>query len=93
MSTTISIVIASLSLGITAISLLRLYNRDGKGATQNLTRIETKVDYIGGDIKEVRDDVKAQGVRQEDMGERLAKVEESAKSAHHRIDGLEEKNK
>lgn len=64
-----------------------------KEDTRYNARIESKLDYIGGDIKEVRDDVKAMGVRQEDMAERLVKVEESTKSAHHRIDGLEKENK
>ncbi|AZV57910.1 hypothetical protein [Clostridium sp. AWRP] len=93
MAVTISIVIALLSATIALISLLRVFNKDGKGVTQDFTRVETKIDYIGGDIKEVRDDVKALGLRQEDMAERLVKVEESTKSAHHRIDGLIEKVK
>jgi hypothetical protein len=92
MNANISIIVALTSLFLTAISIFRLFNKDGKDATKDFSRVETKLDYIGGDIKEVRDDVKAQGVRQEDMAERLVKVEESTKSAHHRIDALEEKN-
>jgi peptidoglycan hydrolase CwlO-like protein len=94
-ATTISISIAGLSLLIAFFSLARLYKNDSKTETKDQTesrvRMETKIDNIGEQIKDVRDDVKAQGVRQTDMMERLTKVEESAKSAHHRIDGLEEK--
>lgn len=54
-------------------------------------RIEQKVNDIGSDVKEVRDEVKAQGAFNSLITERVAKVEESAKSAHHRIDGIEDK--
>ncbi len=91
MSANISIGIAFTSLLLTAISIFRLFSKDGKETVKNFSRVETKLDVIGGDIKETRDDVKALRVRQEDMAERLVKVEESTKSAHHRIDGIEEK--
>jgi peptidoglycan hydrolase CwlO-like protein len=93
MNVNIGTIITALSLLIAGISLLRVFSRDGKGATKDFTRVETKIDYIGGDIKDIRDDVKAVSVRQEDMAERLVKVEESTKSAHHRIDGIEEQIK
>ena len=93
MNVNIGTIITALSLLIAGISLLRVFSRDGKGATKDFTRVETKIDYIGGDIKDIRDDVKTVSVRQEDMAERLVKVEESTKSAHHRIDGIEEQIK
>ena len=89
----ISTIVAVVSVFIAIITILYNYSKDGKGDTKDFTRVETKIDYIGGDIKDIRDDVKAVSVRQEDMSERLVKVEESAKSAHHRLDGLEEKIK
>ena len=91
--TNASILVGFLSLAIAFISLLRLFNRDGKNSTKDFSRVETKLDFIGGDTKEIRDDVKALKIKQEDMAERLVKVEESTKSAHHRIDGMEEKIK
>lgn len=94
-TSSISVAIAGFSLGIAALSLFRMYKKDTqettKGQTQDLTRIETKVDYVGSDVKEMRDDIKAQGVLQSQMSERLTRVEESTKSAHHRIDALENK--
>ena len=93
MNVNIGTIITALSLLIAGVSLLRVFSRDGKGATKDFTRVETKIDYIGGDIKDIRDDVKTVSVRQEDMAERLVKVEESTKSAHHRIDGIEEQIK
>ena len=93
MNVNIGTIITALSLLIAGVSLLRVFSRDGKGATKDFTRVETKIDYMGGDIKDIRDDVKTVSVRQEDMAERLVKVEESTKSAHHRIDGIEEQIK
>ncbi len=93
MNVDIGTIITLLSLLIATVSLVRLFSKDGKGTVKDFSRVETKLDVIGGDIKETRDDVKALRVRPEDMAERLVKVEESTKSAHHRIDGLEEKNK
>lgn len=91
MNVDIGTIITILSLLIATMSLVRLFSKDGKDTVKDFSRVETKLDVIGDDIKETRDDVKALRVRQEDMAERLVKVEESTKSAHHRIDGLEEK--
>lgn len=91
----ISVSIAGLSVMIAFFSLSRLYKNDSKKETMEQTesrvRMEAKIDNVNANVKEMRDDIKAQGVTQSIMAERLTKVEESAKSAHHRIDGLEEK--
>lgn len=78
---------------VSVIVLIRSCVKDNKENSNSLIRVETKIDSMGGKITEVRDDVKAVGLRQQDMAERLATVEDSVKSAHHRIDGLEEKIK
>lgn len=91
----ISISIAGLSTLIAFFSLLRLSHNDSKkettDQTENRVRMETKIDNVNVNVKEMRDDIKAQGIIQSQIAERLVKVEESTKSAHHRIDGLEEK--
>ncbi len=55
------------------------------------TVVATKLDYISKGVDDIRLDIKAQDKRISDVVERLIKVEESTKSAHHRIDSLEEK--
>ena len=94
-ATAISVSIAGLSLLIAFLSLNRLYKNDNKVETKDQTesrvRMETKIDNVNENVKEMRDDIKAQGVIQSQLAERLTKVEESTKSAHHRIDGIEEK--
>lgn len=53
--------------------------------------INVKLDQIGGDVRDIKYDVT--GVKKDFqlLNERVIKVEESAKSAHHRIDGIEER--
>lgn len=53
--------------------------------------INVKLDQIGGDVRDIKYDVT--GVKKDFLvlSERMVKVEESAKSAHHRIDGIEER--
>ena len=52
--------------------------------------VATKLDYISKGVDDIRLDIKAQDKRISNVVERLIKVEESTKSAHHRLDGLEE---
>ncbi|MGU8983482.1 hypothetical protein ACV30U_01550 [Clostridium perfringens] len=54
------------------------------------TVVATKLDYISKGVDDIRLDIKAQDKRISNVVERLIKVEESIKSAHHRLDGLEE---
>lgn len=54
------------------------------------TIVTTKLDYISKGVDDIRLDIKAQDKRISDLVERVIKVEESTKSAHHRIDSLEE---
>lgn len=87
----IGTIISAIAVLISALSLARYTKKDNKESSDSLVRFETKIDNMGGQITEVRDDVKAQGVLYSDMRERVRAVEESTKSAHKRIDTLEEK--
>ena len=61
-----------------------------KEDTVQNTVVATKLDYISKGVDDIRLDIKAQDKRISNVVERLIKVEESTKSAHHRLDGLEE---
>lgn len=56
--------------------------------SSKLDYISNAVDNIRIDFKELKIDVKNQDAKVNSMNERLIKVEESSKSAHHRIDEL-----
>jgi predicted RND superfamily exporter protein len=49
------------------------------------TRLESKLDYVSKGVDDIRLDIKAQDRKISEIVERVARVEESAKSAHHRI--------
>lgn len=67
----------------------RISNNDIKESASKETLLETKLDYISKGVDDIRLDIKSQDKRITDIAERLIKVEESSKSAHHRIDNLE----
>lgn len=67
----------------------RNFKQDAKEEASNYTKVETKIDYISNGVDDIRLDIKAQDRKISDISERLIRVEESTKSAHHRIDGLE----
>lgn len=57
------------------------------------TKLDTKLDMISKNIDEIRLDNKEFTKSIQQFGERLSAVESSTKSAHHRIDQLEEMRK
>lgn len=52
------------------------------------TKINIKLDDISGDVKEIRYDITETKKQVADMDKRLVIVEQSAKSAHKRLDSL-----
>lgn len=68
--------------------------KDGEKATREDAVKDTtaivKLDYISKGVDDIRLDIKAQDKRISDLVERVVTVEQSVKSAHHRLDNLEE---
>ncbi|MFE4713974.1 hypothetical protein ACFRAM_24325 [Paenibacillus sp. NPDC056722] len=52
--------------------------------------LRTDVQYIKRGVDDIQADVRVQGQRTDILTERVTRVEESAKQAHHRINKLEE---
>ncbi|WP_017416756.1 hypothetical protein [Clostridium tunisiense] len=73
----------------TFITQKRNFKQDTKEETKGFTQVETKIDYISKGVDDIRIDIKAQDRKINDISERLVRVEESAKSAHKRLDGVE----
>lgn len=55
--------------------------------------INVKLDNIGNDVKDIKYDISAVKTDVQNLAERMVIVEQSTKSAHHRIDGIEEKER
>lgn len=88
---TISVALICTILGV-AISYLtfqRSKSNDIRAETKEDAETKAKLDYISKGVDDIRLDIKSQDRKINEAIERIAKVEESAKSAHHRIDNLE----
>ncbi|MEW9093926.1 MAG: hypothetical protein AB2417_02490 [Clostridiaceae bacterium] len=88
---TISIALLCSIIGavIALITFSKNRDKDLKKDTKEETIMSTRLDYIAKGVDDIRLDMKAQDRKMQDFGERLIVIEQSTKSAHHRIDGLE----
>lgn len=74
---------------IIAFAINRSKDKFNDGA--NDSSIKGDIRYMRNSFDDLRLDVKEIARKQDDQAERLARCEESVKSAHHRIDGLDNK--
>lgn len=87
-------VIISVSSAVSGIVLgwlgrSRVIRKDAAAEAIQDATIRSDVDYIKRGIDEVRLEQKDQGRRFDALAERVTRVEESAKQAHHRLSRLE----
>ena len=69
------------------------FKKDGNDSVREATAeqiaLSTKLDYIIKIIDDIKLDFRSQDNKIKEVSERLTKVEESVKSAHHRLDTFE----
>ena len=89
----ISTIVSLCAVLLSVISLLlksrRESNQDAAGEAASTARIDAKLDAIASGVDDIRVDMRAMRDRLQNFGERLTAVEQSARSAHHRLDLLE----
>lgn len=66
-------------------------DRDVRSDGAESAVVATKLDAIGRGVESIQVDIKANERRVSDLSERVIRVEESAKQAHKRIDGIDER--
>ncbi|WP_455797524.1 hypothetical protein [Clostridium butyricum] len=88
---TISIALFCTILGVSISYLTFQRNKDNaiRAETREDAETRAKLDYISKGVDDIRLDIKTQDRKINEVIERVIKVEESAKSAHHRIDNIE----
>ncbi len=64
-----------------------------KQSTRNSTKLRTDLDYLIRGVDDIRLEQKSQDRKLDDISDRVTRVEESAKSAHKRIDTELARNK
>lgn len=72
-----------------ALNIARAGKKDAHDDALSLARIEGKLDSANRGIEDMRVEVRTHGNQIADLTTRLARCEESCKSAHHRIDKIE----
>lgn len=90
-----AIIISVLSLAFSVFMGLKSNKRtDTKDIEERVkenTRINMKLDAISSNTTDIKNEVSKMRKEINSHDNRIVKVEESVKSAHHRIDGLEER--
>ena len=81
----IPIIISAMAL---AFSFYSSNKKETKEDATAITAIQIKLENIGADTKEIKADVRYMKNDVQEIRERLAIVEQSAKSAHKRVDAL-----
>ena len=92
MVTYITIVISAVSVSAAIYFGLKSNRRnDIKDIEEKAARdakINIKLDDISGDVKDIKYDISTTNKRVEELDRRVVIVEQSTKSAHHRLDNL-----
>lgn len=81
----IALICSIIGCGIGVLGFTRLKRQDAEGEGF----AKAKLDYISKGVDDIRLDIRDQGRQISDINERLIRTEESAKSAHKRINDLE----
>lgn len=89
----ISIALLSSLIGIasTIITLNRNKTKDIQNSTKEDAILATKLDYISRGVDDIKLDNKARDMQVQDLAKDMIEVKQSVKSAHHRIDSIEDK--
>lgn len=82
------VLIALGSLLVAILTLLIGARRDTRGDAASQAQLITKLDSIAGGVDDIRVEQRAMRERLDGYAERLASVESSVKSAHHRLDQI-----
>lgn len=85
----VGLLCTALGVSISYFTFRRNSNKDIKEDASKDGEVKTTLAYISKGVDEIRIDIKAQDRKISDISERLIRVEESAKSAHKRLDMLE----
>ncbi|MCQ6275744.1 hypothetical protein JMM81_12335 [Bacillus sp. V3B] len=76
---------------ISILSFNRHRDKDVKSEASESAVIRTKLDNINSGVESIRIDMKVEQKARVELSERVARVEESSKQAHKRIDEVEKK--
>lgn len=85
----ISVLSVSFAIFVGIINLKRNQTQDDKLEATQLTSVIVKLENIAAGVTEIKSEMKSVKEDTKKNSERLTRVEESAKQAHKRLDGIE----
>lgn len=77
---------------VSVVGLLLSTRKDTRQDAAGTARMETKLDNISNGVEDIRVEMRTTRERVNGLSERLSAVENSCKSAHHRLDMMEGKH-
>lgn len=91
----VPILISILGLTVSAVVFItsdrRNHKKDDQKEATEMTTLIVKLENIGNGVNEIKSDMRNMRADIQDLRDRLIIVEQSTKSAHHRLDGIEGK--
>ena len=91
------VIISVISLIVAAVvgftNIKRNQNTDNRQAQAEMTTVIVKLETLNNNVSEMKADVRNTRTDLQEIRDRVIIVEQSAKSAHHRIDVIEGKDK
>lgn len=91
----ITVLVGFLATILSIWGILVRWKKDGEKQesqdTKEQTILSTKLDYISRNLDDIKVDLRTRAKENAELKERLIKVEESTKSAHKRLDEIENK--
>lgn len=87
----VGMLVSLVALLFTAKGSKRTDVKDLEARIAENTKVNIKLDNIGQDVAEIKEEIKLQRQEVQALAERVATVEASAKQAHHRLDRMEGK--
>ena len=90
---TISIALICSIIGCvgTLLTISRNKSKDTKEETEGITKITQEIKYVSKGVDDIKYDMRDINRNMSEVNEKVIRLEESCKSAHKRIDNLEEK--
>lgn len=95
MTIEVALIISVLSVAFSIFFGLKSGKRADSEAIESKAResatVNVKLDEIGKNVQDIKYDISATKREVQQLSDRIIVVEQSVKSAHHRLDGIEER--
>ena len=89
----ISILAVTCSIVSTVLNIKRNNTADSKKEATEMTTVIVKLETISSGVSEIKSDIRNIKTDVQELRDRVIIVEQSVKSAHHRLDGMEDGRK